>query len=180
LILDIGANIGFFSVLMGRLYPEATIFAFEPVEMNFAALNYNLGRNGVKNVIPFNFGVSDKTGIQRIQSIHFWNPGGSTLDNQQENWGYDTFYVQTKSLKDTMQMLKLGNRSIDLLKLDCEGCEYFALDFADAFTRDLLTRVKRLSGEVHKRKVGTTFSAQNFTDILKSINPELSVCVHGS
>jgi len=177
-ILDIGANIGFFSVLMGKMYPEATIFAFEPVEMNFAALNYNLGRNGITNVVPFNFGISDRTGVQRIQSIHFWNQGGSSMDNQNENWGFDTFYVQTKTLRDTMEVLRLGNRPIDFLKMDCEGCEYFALDFADSFTRDLLTRVKHLSGELHSRKQGKPYSVASFTEILKSINPNIDLCLH--
>jgi len=178
LILDVGANIGFFSVLMGKMYPEATIFAFEPVEMNFAALNYNLGRNGISNVIPFNFGISNRTGVQRIQSIHFWNQGGSSMDNQQEDWGFDTFHVQTKTLRDTMELLRVGNRTIDFLKVDCEGCEYFAFDFADSFTKDMLARVKHLSGEIHSKHKGKSRSVQDFSDIFKSINPDMNLCLH--
>jgi FkbM family methyltransferase len=185
LVFDIGANVGFFSVLMGTLFPTATIFAFEPVELTFAFLNYNLGRNGVKNVIPFNFGLSDKTGVQKIRSILFWNQGGATLDShhhnhQSKDWSFDTFYVQTKNLSDTMDMLQLGDRPIDFLKLDCEGCEFLAFDFETETTKRFFKRVKRLRGEIHSGvRDGKKFSAVNFTERGKQINPDLDVaCLH--
>ena len=81
IIVDIGANVGFFSIMMAKKFPNATIYALEPVEINFAFLNWNLGRNAITNVVPLNFGVGDKTGLVELQSIHSWNQGGSTMDN---------------------------------------------------------------------------------------------------
>jgi FkbM family methyltransferase len=40
-ILDVGANVGFFSKLCRELYPEATIHAFEPVPRTFECLRRN-------------------------------------------------------------------------------------------------------------------------------------------
>jgi len=73
IIVDIGANVGFFSIMMAKKFPNATIYALEPVEINFAFLNWNLGRNAITNVVPLNFGVGDKTGLVELQSIHSWN-----------------------------------------------------------------------------------------------------------
>ena len=81
IIVDIGANVGFFSIMMAKKFPNATIYALEPVEINFAFLNWNLGRNAITNVVPLNFGVGDKTGLVELQSIHSWNQGGSTMGN---------------------------------------------------------------------------------------------------
>lgn len=47
LILDLGANIGLFSLLAARRFPEVSLVCFEPDPGNFALLERNLARNCV-------------------------------------------------------------------------------------------------------------------------------------
>lgn len=58
-IIDIGANIGLFSVALGKLCSEADIHAFEPVPSTFDILNKNINRNYLSNVITHNSAIAD-------------------------------------------------------------------------------------------------------------------------
>lgn len=50
--LDIGANIGYYSMLVARAsHQRASIHAFEPAVQNFAALNRNRDLNGLSSII---------------------------------------------------------------------------------------------------------------------------------
>src|ERR1035437_453528 len=64
-ILDIGANIGFYTKLFSQLTgPTGSVHAFEPETTNFKYLQNNLRAN--KNVTLINKAVSDKTGPLKI------------------------------------------------------------------------------------------------------------------
>lgn len=41
-VVDVGANIGLFSLLLKQLYPEARVYAFEPSPVHFGLLRQNL------------------------------------------------------------------------------------------------------------------------------------------
>ena len=41
-VVDVGANIGLFSLLVKQLYPEARVYAFEPSPVHYALLRQNL------------------------------------------------------------------------------------------------------------------------------------------
>ena len=60
-ILDVGANIGFVSLLLSQI-KGATIYSFEPVARTYACLLRNLEQNKIRNVIPINVGLSDQEG----------------------------------------------------------------------------------------------------------------------
>src|SRR5207253_1170411 len=60
-VFDVGANIGMFSLLVSELYPNARIFAFEPIQPIFDTLRLNMELYG-KNVRIFPFGISDEPG----------------------------------------------------------------------------------------------------------------------
>jgi FkbM family methyltransferase len=48
--LDVGAHVGFFSLLAGHANPAGRVFAFEPLEKAFRRLEENVARNGLANV----------------------------------------------------------------------------------------------------------------------------------
>jgi FkbM family methyltransferase len=60
-ILDVGANIGFVSLLLSEI-KGATIYSFEPVTRTYACLRRNLEQNRIHNVTPINMGLSDQEG----------------------------------------------------------------------------------------------------------------------
>lgn len=60
-ILDVGANIGMFTLFIQNEYPEARIFAFEPSPQIYQILMSNVTTNE-SNVECFNIGLSDEKG----------------------------------------------------------------------------------------------------------------------
>ena len=58
-VLDVGANIGMFSLFVGARCPSARVYAFEPVPEVFAKLAQNIDERGL-SVRPFNYGLSDR------------------------------------------------------------------------------------------------------------------------
>lgn len=71
LLLDVGANIGVYS-LYAASRCGAQVIAFEPESQNFAALNYNIHRNGLGDkVVAFPLAASDETGPTRLHMSQF-------------------------------------------------------------------------------------------------------------
>jgi FkbM family methyltransferase len=66
-VLDIGANIGIFSIYLAKLFPEVKIYAFEPVKKTYNDLLKNIELNNIKNIKAFNLAVNkDAREIQMI------------------------------------------------------------------------------------------------------------------
>jgi len=60
-ILDIGANIGYYSLLFAKLTgPSGQVFAFEPDPYSYDLLQQNILENGYTNIFAFQLGVSDQ------------------------------------------------------------------------------------------------------------------------
>ena len=83
-VLDLGANIGYFTLLFAKLVGnEGKVFAFEPEPNNFALLKKNIEINGYKNITLENMAISNnvgkiklyisniRTGMHRIYPSHF-------------------------------------------------------------------------------------------------------------
>ena len=59
-IVDIGANIGMFSLFAKEMAPDAQIYAFEPAPHAFEALETNAKRYGTENMKVNNIGISNQ------------------------------------------------------------------------------------------------------------------------
>ena len=60
-VLDVGANFGYFTLLMSRIVGnEGKIHAFEPVSEYFQRLTGHVNLNGIENVETYQFGLSDQ------------------------------------------------------------------------------------------------------------------------
>jgi len=60
-VFDVGANIGMFSLFVKRQWPEATLYAFEPIPALYEILSLNVGQHG-QSVKTYPMGVSDRIG----------------------------------------------------------------------------------------------------------------------
>ena len=66
-VLDVGANIGYYTLLFARLVgDEGRVYAFEPDPRNFALLKKNVRINGYRNIVLVNKAVSDRTGPLKL------------------------------------------------------------------------------------------------------------------
>jgi FkbM family methyltransferase len=58
--MDVGANIGLYSLFAAKLRRDCTVYAFEPESQNFSRLCRNLELNGAANMIPCNCALSNR------------------------------------------------------------------------------------------------------------------------
>lgn len=111
--LDVGANIGAFTVPMSRLCK--TVYAFEPHPDTCALLRENLEVNGCDNVKVINAAASDKEGTAFMPPVDgMLNPAGFSVS---EKGGSEDVAIKTV----TIDSLKLER--LDFLKCDAEGHE---------------------------------------------------------
>ncbi len=60
--IDIGANVGFYSLALAHYFPGIRGIAFEPIPDTYVTLKRNFELNGVTSVRPLDLGLSDKSG----------------------------------------------------------------------------------------------------------------------
>src|SRR5436190_4468237 len=66
---DIGANIGYYSLLSEKINPELEIYAFEPMPSAFDFLQQNIQLNEFKNIHAIRLAISDVGGKAVFYSI---------------------------------------------------------------------------------------------------------------
>ncbi len=119
-VLDIGANIGFYTEVFSKLVgPSGQVHAFEPEETNFKYLLGNCEK--FKNVKLINKAVSDKTGPIKIYLSKMLNVDHRT-------YPFDD-YSQVIEIKATTidDYLALNNiTKVDFIKMDIQGFEMAA------------------------------------------------------
>lgn len=117
--LDIGANVGFYSMAMAVAHPETAIHAFEPVPSTYAELQRNLALNGLGAVHTYNVGLSDLPG----ELTFFFDPSVSGATSSAPlGAGFTTSEVRCPV--DTLDALtSRAGLSPDLIKCDVEGAE---------------------------------------------------------
>lgn len=125
--IDVGANIGWYSVLLDRLSePGARIFAFEPDPATYRLLLQNLATNQATRVTPVNIALAAAPGTSRLRRYRDRNNGRHTLMEGPDGSG-GTVDVPVGRLDTFWQEHGLGGRRVRLLKIDVEGYEYFVL-----------------------------------------------------
>lgn len=141
-IVDIGAGIGEFAVCAAKCYPQCVIYAFEPNAESFRLLKENVSLNRVSDrVVPFNVAVASYMGEEFLSSRN--SEPGNAVDSTSKLAGIQP--AKSVSLEEAFALGKVEH--CDLLKIDCEGCEYDVILNAGL---DLLSKVKRLSIEYHE------------------------------
>lgn len=120
--VDIGANLGYFTLLFSSLVgPEGRVHAFEPEPGNFALLKRNVEANRRENVALVNKAVSDKTGKERLY-ISEENPGGHTIYSagSRESVAVDAVRLD--------EYFASASPRVDFVKMDIQGAEGGALE----------------------------------------------------
>jgi FkbM family methyltransferase len=120
--VDVGANIGYFSMLAAR-QKAGKVLAIEPAPKTYDILNMNIKHNMFANVIEsFNIVLgSEKRTAKFIYSLGPKNHVEYEVDNIRTN--LPTTNVNVITLDDLLKSRKEVNK-IDFIKVDVEGYEY--------------------------------------------------------
>ena len=121
ILIDIGANIGFYSILLSKYFK--IIKSYEPNLRNFRVLNRNIKKNKLQNKIQtFNYGLGNKKQILKGTSMtkgELFQTSGFSISEKNEH-GEDVFvYIGDEVLDFKGKILTI--------KIDVEGHELFVL-----------------------------------------------------
>ncbi len=126
-ILDVGANIGWYTARFAKRMPEARVFAFEPMPTSFAYLQRNVAANGVgSRVTTFNLGLSNVCG----SAPFFISPASGTnasLKNVAEAGDAESVMGLTLTLDQWVSNYRVIP---DFIKCDVEGGEFLVFQGA--------------------------------------------------
>jgi len=119
--VDIGANIGYFSLLGASVVgPTGQIYAFEPISRVEQQLKMSVKANNYENVKIKNMALGAKPSVMHLE-IMPGNVGGSSLV---KNIGSG----QSESVKvSTLDKELAHSEAVSIIKIDVEGYEYEVL-----------------------------------------------------
>jgi FkbM family methyltransferase len=112
--VDVGAHVGYFSCLAGRLVgPRGLVVAFEPSPRNYELLLANVWRNGLTNVVCFPWAVSDSSRI-----VDLYLSAGNSGDHRIYGEGE---HVPVRAV--ALDELAALRPPVDVVKIDVQGAE---------------------------------------------------------
>lgn len=149
-IVDIGANIGIFSVYAARRFPEARIISLEPMSDNFELIKENLRLNNMTSqVTPVKKGIGGSSGKAVLYRNDDTDTGGGSLYMvDKDAFKGVTTEIELTTLEDIFKEWKI--EKIDIMKVDCEGGEY---EFFYSTPRDILEKISSMIIECHTHTV---------------------------
>lgn len=165
-VLDIGANIGYPSLLLSKLVgKKGKVIAFEPDKDNVQMLKKNIRVNNSKNIIVVPMAVSDHTGVGTLY-ISDSHSGDHRIYSSDEK--RKTQKIKTICLDDYFK----SKSKIDFIQMDVQGAEEL-----------VFTGMERVLSENKKinillefwpealRKIGS--SPRDFLEMIKSLGFKL-------
>lgn len=180
--IDIGAHIGYFSLLAASLVgPEGKVLSFEPEHSNYNHLKENIGLNGFNNIQIFKLALGSEDEEKQF-FINLDNDGGHAL------WNVGTHPFNTKS-RDNLVTRNIRVATLDhlleneqltilkFIKIDTEGAEHDIL--RGGINTIIKHRVPYILCEINRfglNKMGT--NENNLRFFLENIGYETHILIH--
>ena len=136
-VVDLGANIGYFSLLAAKLVgKKGKVYSFEPEPRNYNYLLKNIELNGYDNVFATQKAVGEEAGKVKLY-ICPYDTGHHTINQYGGIKEYESVYKydSTEDKKEFVEVEKVSlddffkdrTQQIDVIKMDVEGAEMLAL-----------------------------------------------------
>lgn len=134
LVVDIGANIGWYTVVLSNLVgQEGSVIAFEPEPRNYNLLQTNIYLNKLENVTAYQIALLDSQSTVEFElsesnfgdhRVRFHNPIQNKIEKYAESFRpviSVTAYPLDELLNENPKYL--AEQKIKLIKIDCQGSE---------------------------------------------------------
>ncbi|MCU1261514.1 MAG: methyltransferase FkbM family [Bryobacterales bacterium] len=164
-VVDIGANIGYYSILAARLIgPEFRVLAVEPQPAVVRKLQQNIALNGITNIEVAQAALSN---VEGPMDFFVPEPGMESHGSLRANGTFDAREKVTVQARLLDRLLaERGFDSVGLIKMDAEGAELPIIEGA----KELLSSPRRPhivfeSAEINSRPFG-----YSVFDLLKRIH----------
>ena len=123
-VLDIGANIGFhtlfFSELTGK---EGMVIAFEPIPQNYQTLRSNIILNSYKNIQALQIALGNNN-----EEINIFIDPGNANPGSFNLFSNNSTNTKINCRRGDDILAELNINRVDMMKIDVEGYEQFALE----------------------------------------------------
>ena len=138
-IVDVGANTGIYALAAQAVNPDASVFAFEPVDRIYSELQQNVRLNSYP-IRCLQYALSNIDGTQTMYErtdIHDYTAtlNRDFIENNFAGVKYQSTKLQTIKLATFIQQEHIT--SIDLMKIDVETHEYYVLQGMEEFLESM-------------------------------------------
>lgn len=116
---DIGTNIGWYSINIAAAQRDTTVYSFEPIPTTYEQFQRNIMLNGISNIKPHNFGLSDKPGEFPFY-FYAEGSGNASSANLTNRDDVECVQCQVSTLDHFTNEAKVA---VDFIKCDVEGGE---------------------------------------------------------
>jgi FkbM family methyltransferase len=159
-VLEVGANVGNWSLMAAELLPQATIYALEVVPSTAATLRKRVG--GHDRIRPFALGLAAETGTLSLQynevaSTH------ATFTDYPRSWAGDR--IDCPVMQGDEFLAQEGVARVDFLKIDVEGAEHLVLQGLAESLR--MGRIRFIQFEYGLVNILTHFLLRDFYELFR-------------
>lgn len=158
IVLDVGANVGKWSLMAAEIFAQSTIYALEIVPATAAELRTRVtAQNRIRS---FSLGLAEHTGTLPIH----YSPTASahsTLTDYPHAWKGER--IECPVMRGDEFLAREGIVGVDFLKLDVEGAEHLVLRGLDGLLRE--RRVRFVQFEYGRVNILTRFLLKDFHEL---------------
>jgi FkbM family methyltransferase len=145
-VVDIGANIGCFTVMAASIVgPSGRVISIEPEPESYKLLCHNIQLNNLSNVTALNLAISDKNELIELHVSPNSQLTSVFAEVDKREVEGEIIMLEGRTLERILDEMKINQ--VQLIKMDCEGSEYGILE---SLTPILASRIKQISMEVHE------------------------------
>jgi FkbM family methyltransferase len=121
IIIDVGANLGYYTLNFAKKARKGTVISFEPYEPNFKKLQNNIKINDFSNIYPYRIALGH---INSKISLNVLNDNNLGMIQVEEIKDSNNLMIQAPIMMlDDFIKKNYYHRPIDLIKIDIEGYE---------------------------------------------------------
>jgi FkbM family methyltransferase len=176
-VVDVGANIGYFTLLAAKIVQRGHVYAFEPEETNFKLLSKSLSLNNLRNVDIYQKALSDREDQIKLYLSDATQPQSHSITPQK---GTRSVNVASTTLDAFWK--SVGTPKIDFLKIHVAGAEEAALAGATQVLRECKPLIAMMfvpntheQGSqiwTHLRSFYDSYQLVNSPFLIKPVKPE--------